>query len=119
MSAVVVGSTVATIMLASFLVLSAARKLSHREDVVRSYLRVGVPEDRLNTLAAILVAGAAGLVAGLVWPPIGVAAAAGLVCYFAVAACFHIRAHDARNLPTPVTVTLIAALVLALHVATV
>ena len=65
-------------MLAAHLVFTAARKLSHRGDVVASCERVGVPENRLNALAVVLLAGAAGLIAGLWWPPIGVAAAVGL-----------------------------------------
>lgn len=107
-----------SILLAALLVFAAVRKLSHREPVVRGYLRVGVPEDKLNALAALLLAGAAGLLAGLWWPPIGIAAAAGVVCYFLVAAGFHVRAGDTRNLPTPVTLAVLAAAALALRIAT-
>jgi hypothetical protein len=107
-----------SILLAALLVFAAARKLSHRESVVRSYQRVGVPEDKLNALAAILLSGAAGLLAGLWWAPIGVAAAAGAVCYFIVAAGFHVRAHDTGNLPTPLVLAVLAAAALALRLAT-
>ena len=111
-------TAIVSILLAALLVFAAVRKLSHREPVVRSYLRVGVPEDRLNPLAAILLAGAAGLLAGLWWAPIGVAAAAGVVCYFVVAAGFHVHARDTRNLPTPLTFAVLAAVALWLRVAT-
>jgi hypothetical protein len=104
--------TVLSLVLAAPLVFAAIRKLSHREDVVRSYAVVGVPEDRLNSLAVILVAGAVGLIAGLFWAPIGVAAAIGLVCYFMLAVVAHIRHDDRRNLPAPLALLALAAVVL-------
>jgi hypothetical protein len=104
--------------LAALLVLSAALKLSHRESVVQDYVRVGVPEDKLNYLAAILLAGAAGLVVGLWWAPLGVAAAIGLVCYFLSAVTFHIRAHDTANLTRPIGFEVLAIAALALRLAT-
>lgn len=102
-------------VLAAVLVLSAVRKLGRSEEVVRSYARAGVPEDRLALLAAILVAGAAGLLVGLAWTPIGVAAAAALVVYFATAVAFHVRAGDASHAPTPAALVLLAAAVLVLQ----
>jgi hypothetical protein len=69
-----VAAAVVSVLLAALLALAAVRKLSHQEQIVQSYVRVGVPEDKLNCLAAILLAGAAGLMLGLLWAPIGVAA---------------------------------------------
>lgn len=108
---------VISVALAAALTLSAVRKLSHAPEVVDSYARAGVPEDRLNLLALILVAGAAGLLAGLAWAPLGVAAASCLVVYFVVAVAFHIRAGDTRNMATPLVIALLAALTLALRLA--
>jgi hypothetical protein len=105
---------VVSILLAALLVFAAARKLTHRPDVVETYTRVGVPEDRLDLLAWILLAGAAGLIAGLLWAPLGVAAAVGLVVYFLLAIAAHVRAGDARNLPTPVAMELLAVAALVL-----
>jgi hypothetical protein len=68
-------------------------------------------------LAIILVAGAAGLLLGLFWAPIGITATVGVVLYFLVAIAFHIRADDAEHLPTPVVMELIAVAVLALQLA--
>ena len=107
-----------SILLAVALAYAAVRKLSHRPDVVQSYARVGVPEDKLNALAFILLAGAAGLLAGLLWAPIGIAAAAGVTAYFVLAIAAHIRAHDSENLPTPLVIELLAVTALALRVAT-
>jgi xanthine/uracil/vitamin C permease (AzgA family) len=105
-------ATVLSLVLAAPLVFAAIRKLSHREDVVRSYAVVGVPEERLNFLAVILLAGAAGLIAGLFWAPIGVAAAIGLVCYFTLAVVAHFRYRDQRNLPAPLALLALAAALL-------
>ena len=113
-----IATAVVSVLFAALLVFSAGRKLTHSDDVVRSYARAGVPERRLNTLAAILFAGAAGLLVGLRWAPLGIAAAGGLVAYFAIACGFHIRARDTRNLPTPVTMTALAVASLLLRLAT-
>ena len=99
---------VISVLLAALLVFAAARKLSHRPEVVATYTRVGVPEDRIDLLAGILIAGAAGLLAGLAWDPIGIAAGIGLVVYFLLAIVAHVRAGDARNLPVPVAIELLA-----------
>ena len=103
-------------VLAALAAYAAIRKLGHSRPVVDSYARVGVPEERLNLLAAILLAGAAGLVLGWFWAPIGIAAAAGMAAYFALAVAAHIRRHDQRNLPTPVLMLAlaIASLILAI-----
>ena len=104
-----------SVVLAALMAFAAIRKLSHREDVVRSYAMVGVPEDKLNSLAVILLAGAAGLFAGLFWEPIGLAAAIGVVCYFVLAVAAHLRFHDEQHLPAPLAILLLAAAVLLLR----
>jgi hypothetical protein len=102
-------------LLAALLAFSAIRKLSHRPEVVATYTRVGVPEDKLDHLALILLAGAAGLVLGLFWGPLGVAAAVGLVVYFLLAIGAHIRAHDAAHVATPALIELLAVAALVLR----
>jgi hypothetical protein len=111
-------ATIFSTVLAALLAAAAVRKLTHREAVVRSYLRAGVPEDKLDLLAAVLLAAATGLVLGLVWAPIGIAAAAGVVVYFIGAVTSHIRAGDAEHLPTPLAFEAIGLATLALLVAT-
>jgi DoxX-like family len=112
-----VAATVVSLLFAALVVFAAVRKIGHREPVVQSYLRVGVPRDKLNYLAVILLTGAAGLIAGLLWAPVGLAAAAGLVCYFGLAVAAHIRADDAKNLPTPVIMLALAIACLVLRLA--
>lgn len=103
-----------SLVLAALLLATAIRKLTHAPAVVETYRRVGVPERRLNLLAVILAAGAAGLVIGLWWQPLGVAAAVGLVVYFALAVAAHVRHHDLKPLPTPVVFLALSAAALVL-----
>jgi hypothetical protein len=103
-----VATVVVSVLLAGVLARSAVQKLSHQERVVQSYRRAGVPEDRLDHLAVLLLAGAVGLLLGLLWAPLGIA----------VAVAFHVRAGDARRLPTPLAMAAIAATALALRLAT-
>jgi hypothetical protein len=110
-------TTIVSALLAAILAAAAVRKLSHREEVVASYERVGVPPERLDHLALILLAGAAGLVIGLFWAPIGIAAAIGVICYFVLAIVAHVRHHDERHLPTPVAIEVLAVATLTLRVA--
>jgi hypothetical protein len=112
-----VATAAVSALLAALLAFSAIRKLSHRPEVVEAYRRAGVPEDKLDYLAITLLAGAAGLVAGLLWAPLGLAAALALVVYFLVAMSFHLRAGDAEHLPTPLVMELLAAAVLVLRLA--
>ncbi|MEV0713227.1 DoxX family protein [Asanoa sp. NPDC050611] len=103
--------------LGALLVFAAFRKLSHRPEVVATYTRVGVPEEKLNLLAALLLAGAAGLVVGLFVTPVGIAAAAALVAYFALAIGAHLRAGDGGNAFVPAIYLLLAIATLVLYLA--
>jgi hypothetical protein len=111
-------TAIVSVLLALVLAYSAVRKLSHEPAVIQTYVRVGVPEEKLDYLAMILLAGAAGLLLGLLWAPIGVAAAIGVVCYFILAIAAHIRADDVEHLPTPLAIAVVAAAALALRLAT-
>jgi hypothetical protein len=108
-------STIVNLLLAVILAFAAVRKLTHREDVVATYARVGVPEERLNHLAFILLLGAAGLLLGLAWTPIGIAAALGVVVYFLLAIAAHVRHRDTDNLTTPIAVEAIAVAAVVLQ----
>lgn len=112
-----IATVIVTILLSAALIFTAARKLGHQAQVVETYRRVEVPEERLNYLAIILFAGAAGLLIGLFWAPLGIAASIGLVCYFVLAIVAHIRHRDTKNLPTPVVYLALSITVLALQLA--
>lgn len=104
-------------VLAALLVFAAVRKLTHADAVVAEYAQLGVTEDKLNPLAACLLAGAAGLIAGVFWAPVGIAAAIGVLCYFIGAIVVHLRARDTAHLPVPGALALLAAAALVLHLA--
>ncbi|MGH8868942.1 MAG: DoxX family protein [Actinomycetes bacterium] len=110
-----IAAAVVSSLLAALLAFTAVRKLSHRPDVVATYRRVGVPEDKLNYLALVLLAAAAGLVIGLFWAPLGIAATVGVICYFVFAITAHLRHHDTGNVPTPITIELVAVAALILR----
>lgn len=114
----VAATAAVSVLLAALLTYSAIRKLSHDPSVVSSYAAAGVPEAWLNRLAALLLAGATGLIVGLAWRPLGVATAAALLAYFGVAISFHLRAGDAEHLPVPSLMALLSATALTLAIAT-
>jgi hypothetical protein len=115
---VFLATAIVSVVLAATLAFSAYSKLTRQAAIVESVDRVGFPREKLDHLALILLAGAAGLVLGLLWAPIGVAAAVGVVAYFAVTVAFHVRAGDLANAPKPALIGLIAAVALALRLET-
>jgi hypothetical protein len=78
---------------------------------------VGFPEHRAWLRGTAEAAGAAGLVAGLFWWPIGVAAAIGVVLYFVGAVGSHLRVRDPQVVP-PAVLLVVAAAALALRLLT-
>lgn len=85
--------------------------------VLANSARVRVPRSWLPTLAALKLAGAAGLVVGLLWlRPIGIAAATGLVLFFVGAIVTHIRAGVLSNIAFPGGYLALSAASLALLV---
>jgi NAD/NADP transhydrogenase alpha subunit len=76
--------------------------------------RAGVPESWLTTLGTLKAAGALGLLVGLIGvPPIGTAAAVGIVLFFVGAIVTHLRARDYSIGPAAAFLLLaVAALVL-------
>jgi hypothetical protein len=59
---------------------------------------VGVPLKFFPFLAACEFVGAAGLLIGIVWRPLGLAASVGLVLYFVGAMIGHVRVGDFKGL---------------------
>jgi hypothetical protein len=102
---------IALVVLMSLLaVVSGVAKLRHDPNVVRIVHEVvGVPMKWLPWLAACELAGAAALLLGLAWAPLGMAAAAGLVIYFAGAVVAHVRVGDVKGIGTPMVPLLLAA----------
>ncbi|MGH8966121.1 MAG: DoxX family protein, partial [Actinomycetes bacterium] len=78
----------------------------------RQAVHLGYTAAVFRRLGFLELAAAAGLLGGLVWPPVGVAAAIGLVLLLALAARAHLRAGDpfVRALP-PGVLAVLAGLV--------
>ncbi|OBJ07060.1 hypothetical protein A5624_23275 [Mycobacterium sp. 1482292.6] len=70
--------------------------------VLANSAEVGVPRSWLPALGALKLAGAAGIVLGLLGlRELGIAAAAGLVLFFVGAVATHLRAHVLYNIAFP------------------
>ena len=110
---------VTTALLALVSVSSAAMKLRKNEQVLTSiHGTVGVPLRFIPGLAALELAGAAGIIAGLWVAPLGVAAAAGLVAYFLGAVISHLRVGDTKGSTSPVVPLALSVAVLVLRLVT-
>jgi hypothetical protein len=79
---------------------------------------VGVPLKYFSLLAACEFAGAVGLVFGIWWPSIGVAAGIGLVVYFVAATLSHLRVRDVKGIGPAAFMLAVAAGALALRILT-
>jgi hypothetical protein len=74
---------------------SGVAALVHFKPILPGMAAAGVPESWLTfPIGTLKTAGALGLLAGVFWPPVGAAAAAGLVLFFVCAVYTHIRAPD-------------------------
>jgi hypothetical protein len=106
------------ILLALMLLFSASAKLTRNQKLVDGFTSLGVPPGMLPFLAACEIAGAAGLVIGIWWAPLGIAAAVGLVLYFIGAVGAHLRKSDFKGAPNATVMLASAAAVLILRAIT-
>ncbi|MFI9508558.1 DoxX family protein [Nocardia sp. NPDC052566] len=113
-----VATVVVSVLLAAALTLSGILKITRNPRVVPGYAAIGVPDNWLTPLGAVLIAGAVGLVAGLWLAPVGIAAAIGLILYFLGGIGFHARAKDWKGLVAPVLILLVAVVALDLRLVT-
>jgi uncharacterized membrane protein YphA (DoxX/SURF4 family) len=109
---------VLSILLVIVLIGSAGAKLAKAAPIMEQMSTVRVPPQALPLLAAVEIAGAIGLIAGFFWWPIGVAAAVGVVLYFAGAVIAHLRVRDAKNVAPAVLFGVLAAAELWLRLTT-
>jgi hypothetical protein len=107
---------IVTVLAAAATAYAASVDFNRVEWVLVNMTRLGVPHSWLSPLGAAKAAGALGLVVGIAVPPIGVAAAVGLILFFAGAIVTVIRAHWYSHY-YPVAYLLLAAGSLALRLA--
>ncbi|MFI2649879.1 MULTISPECIES: DoxX family protein [Micromonospora] len=106
-----------SIILASVLLGVAVPKLVGQAGMRERMSHLGVSAGRTRVIGVLEAAAVAGLLLGLLWWPLGVAAAVGVVLLLLGAVGFHLRARD----PFPMTVVplvfaLAAAALAVLHV---
>ena len=114
-----IASIVVSALLALAVGFSGANKLAKNETIMAGMEAVRVPRDRVWMLGVLEIAAAIGLIVGIFWWPIGVAAAIGVVLYFIGAIVAHLRVSDTKGLPMPVVLMLVAVATLVLRLLTV
>jgi hypothetical protein len=108
---------VLAILLSLLLFVSGVGKLRHMPAQVHTLKEVvGLDLKWLPWLAACEFAAVVGLLVGIVWWPLGVAAAIGLVAYFVGATFAHIRVKDFKGMTSPVVILLFAVVVLVIRI---
>ncbi|MFE3262152.1 DoxX family protein [Nocardia sp. NPDC059091] len=105
---------IVTVLAALWVGFSAVSLLRKAKFVAEPLVEYGVPESWWPWLGLAKAAGAIGLIAGLFYPPLGVAAAIGIVLYFTGAIITIVRAKSYGHVPFPTLymVPVIAAMAL-------
>ena len=85
---------IVTVLAAAANIFSAGCDFVRYKQVSLAMARAGVPDSWMTTLGILKAAGALGLLVGIVVPPVGTAAAIGLVLFFIGAIVTHLRAHE-------------------------
>jgi uncharacterized membrane protein YphA (DoxX/SURF4 family) len=110
---------VITILLAAMAMFSGIGKVRRDPRIVQAIHEVvGVPLKYFPLLAACEFAGALGVVLGIWWPLLGVAAGIGLVIYFVGASVSHLRVGDVKGIGPAAFMLVVAAAALALRILT-
>lgn len=102
-----------TILTAIALAYAAYLNFARDELVTTAAARVHVSESWIYPLGTLLAAGALGLLVGFAVPPIGTAAAIGVVLYFLCAVGAHLRVGDLHLGPAAVFLALAVATLVA------
>ncbi len=110
---------VITLVFAAMVAFSGLGKIRRDPRIVHVIHEVvGAPLKYFSLLAACELAGALGLVLGIWWPSLGVAASIGLVLYFVGATVSHLRVGDVKGMVPAVFMLAVAAGALALRILT-
>ncbi|WP_106176964.1 DoxX family protein [Prauserella shujinwangii] len=108
---------VVVVVAAAANVAAAVADFVRAEWILANMTRYGIPHRWIHPLGAAKAAGAAGLLAGLAYPPIGIAAAAALLGYFVGAVGTVVRARCYGDLRYPGAFLVLAVAALALRLA--
>jgi len=108
---------VLAVLYSGMLIFSGVTKLQHHPQAVQIiHELIGVPLGWFPVLAACEFAGALGLLAGIRWAGLGIAASVGVVLYFVGAIVSHLLAGDVAGIASPVFMLAIAAALLLTRV---
>ncbi|MFG2727140.1 DoxX family protein [Streptomyces canus] len=101
------------------LVFSAVPDITRDPKITEGLKALGVPDSWFLPLGLVKIAGALGLLVGISYRPLGIAAAIGVVLYFLGAVITHLRGGDKKGSATPAAILVLAVAPLVLGVATV
>jgi uncharacterized membrane protein YphA (DoxX/SURF4 family) len=90
--------TTSALLMAFFFLVAGAQKLALRTEVTSNLARLGVGGAFSRSIGAAEILGAVGIAVGPWYPPLGVAAAAGLAALMLGAIGFHAQAGDYRRI---------------------
>ena len=99
-----------SLLLAAACLLPSAGKLTGQPKMRKSAAHFGIPWPRYRLIGVAELAAAAGILAGLWWHPLGIAAAAGMTLLLIGALITHRRAADSGKEMAPVLLALALAL---------
>jgi hypothetical protein len=99
-----------SLLLATACLLPAAAKLAGHPKMRQSAARLGIPWPRYRLIGAAELAAAAGIVTGLWWHPLGLAAAAGMALLLLGAIITHRKAADSAKETAPALLALLLTL---------
>jgi DoxX-like family len=103
--------TTLSILLAALCLLPSTAKLTAQPAMQASAEHFGIEWPRYRLIGVAELAAAIGLLAGLVWPPLGVAAAVGMAILVGGALVMHLRAGDGLKHMAPALVILLVTIV--------
>ena len=99
-----------SLLLAAACLLPAAGKLTGQPKMRKSAAHFGIPFPRYRLIGVAELAAAAGILIGLWWHPLGVAAAAGMAMLLIGAVIAHRKAADNVNEMAPASLALLLTL---------
>ena len=99
-----------SLLLAAACLLPAAAKLAGHPKMQQSAAHFGIPWPRYRLIGAAELAAAAGILIGLWWHPLGVAAAAGMAVLLLGAIITHRKAADSVKEMAPALLALLLTL---------
>ncbi|WP_329204152.1 DoxX family protein [Streptomyces sp. NBC_00683] len=109
---------IVAVLMSAVLLASAGAKFTRPKRLVDQMSTLGLPYGVLPFLGVAQIAGTGGLVVGLWWGPLGIAAAVALTLYFIGAVATHLRANDYKGAPPAAVLAAVAIALIALRSST-